>query len=350
MTLPERLCYRPKMLTDRAATVLNLLVNEYVHTASPVASEEIARNPALRVSSATVRSTMSQLTEGGYISRPHVSAGGIPSDRGYRHYVESIPEAVGLPSRTRKAADRYLADAEPDVASWSRRCAEILSRITANLAIVTVPRARSPKLQHLQLVSLQEFTALLVIVLGEARLLKRLVPVDGPIGQDLLDRTAERLNNALSGLSRAEMQSRRMELNSFEERVKQDSMSLMLEAELGQTPEHHTEGLSRLLNQPEFVQGEIARRLVQMVEERVLLERVVSAAEEAEELSVYIGSENREESLRPFGVIICRYGVPGQISGTICVVGPRRMGYVQAIGGVRHLSAFMGQMVQGLHG
>ncbi len=338
------------MLSDRAATVLNLLVNEYVNTATPVASEEIARNPALQVSSATVRSTMSQLTDEGYISRPHISAGGIPSDLGYRHYVESIPQSVTLPARLRQEIDRYLAEAEPDISGWSQHCAAILSRLTANMAIVTAPRANSPRLKHIQLVFLQDFTALLVVVLGEARLLKRLMPLEQPVRQSQLDRSAEKLNEYLAGLNRAEIQSQQMELNSLEERVKQDSMTLMLEAEQAISPEHHTEGLSRLLNQPEFAEGERARKLVQMVEDRVLLERVVLGSAEGDELSVHIGSENQEEALHHFGVIICQYGIPGQLGGTICVVGPTRMGYGQAIGGVRHLAAFMNQMVQGLQG
>ena len=338
------------MLTDRAATVLNLLVSEYVHTATPVASEEIARNPALQVSPATVRNTMSQLTDEGYISRPHISAGGIPSDLGYRHYVESIPESVTLPGRLRQQIDRNLAQAEPDISGWSQRCAAILSRLTTNMAIVTAPRASSPRLKHIQLVFLQDFTALLVLVLGEARLLKRLLPIEEPVGQTQLDRAAERLNESLAGLNRSEIQSQQMELNSLEERVKQDSMNLMLEAEKASAPEHHTEGLSRLLNQPEFAEGERARSLVQMVEDRVLLDRVVAAAAGGEELVVQIGSENQEEELHHFGVIVCQYGIPGQLGGTICVVGPKRMGYGEAIGGVRHLAAFMNQMVQGLRG
>ena len=338
------------MLTDRAATVLNLLVNEYVHTATPVASEEIARKPALQVSPATVRSTMSQLTEEGYISRPHISAGGIPSDLGYRHYVESIPQSVTLPGSLRQQIDRHLAQAEPDVSGWSQRCAAILSRLTANMAIVTAPRASFPRLKHIQLVFLQDFTALLVLVLGEARLLKRLLPLEEQVGQPQLDRIAGKLNEYLAGLNRAEIQSQQMELNSLAERVKQDSMSLMLEAEQAISPEHHTEGLSRLLNQPEFSEGEMARNLVRLVEDRVLLERVVLASADGQEFSVHIGSENQEEALQHFGVIIRQYGIPGQLGGTICVVGPTRMGYGEAIGGVRYLAAFMNQMVQGLQG
>lgn len=335
------------MLSHRTSTILNLLVDEYVQTATPVASDGIARSPALKVSPATVRSAMSQLTEAGYISRPHVSAGGVPSDLGYRHYVESLGEPRELPGPLRKRVDRWLGEAEPDSGVWARRCAAALSQLTANLAIVTEPRSPSPRIKRLQLVFLQESIALLVIVLGETRLLKRLVAVDDSVDQRRLDRASGRLNEILAGLNRQEIHKRQADLDPLEQRVRQDSVEMMLEAEQADVPEHHIEGLGRVLNQPEFAAGERARLLVQMVEERVLLERIVAAARDPGP-RVYIGAENREESLHPFGVIVCRYGRPGGVGGAICVVGPTRMGYSMAIAGTRHLASLMSQMVQTL--
>ena len=335
------------MLSYRTSTILNLLIDEYVQTAAPVASDGIARSPALRVSPATVRSAMSRLTEAGYISRPHVSAGGVPSDLGYRHFVESLGETPPLPAPLRHRMDRWLGDAEPEVEAWARRCAAALSQLTANLAIVTQPRSRSPRMKRLQLVFLQDSIALLVIVLGETRLLKRLLPLDDPVSQQRLDEAAGRLNESLAGLNRRQIEARQVELAPLEQRVRQDSLEMMLEAEQSDLPEHHVEGLGRLLGQPEFAAGERARHLVQTVEERVLLERIVNAARESGP-KVYIGSENQDESLRSFGVIVCRYGRPDGVGGAVCVVGPTRMGYARAIAGTRHLANLMGRMVQAL--
>ena len=237
--------------------------------------------------------------------------------------------------------------AGPDVGVWARRCAAALSQLTANLAIVTEPRAPSPRLKRLQLVFVQESIALLVLVLGETRLLKRLLSLDDPANQLSLDRVALRLNESLTGLNRQQMQSREVQLDPLEQRVRRDSLEMMQEAEDADVPEHHVEGLSRLLNQPEFAAGERARLLVKMVEERVLLTRIVAASRESGP-RVMIGAENREESLYPFGVIVCRYGRPDGVGGAICVVGPTRMGYSTAIAGTRHLASFMNQMVQTL--
>ena len=338
------------MLSYRTSIILNLLIDEYVQTAAPVASDGIARSPALRVSPATVRSAMSQLTEAGYISRPHVSAGGVPLDLGYRHYVESLGEPPPLPNGLRQRVDRWLGEAEPDVEVWARRCAAALSQLTANLVIVTQPRSSLPRLKRLQLVFLQESIALLVIVLGETRLLKRLLSLDDPASQNRLDEAADRLNQSLAGLSRPQIEARKVELDPLERRVRQDSLDMMREAEKSDMPEHHTEGLGRLLGQPEFAAGERARQLVQAVEEQVLLERILAAAQEpvSDAPKVYIGSENQDEALHSFGVVVCRYGRPDGVGGSICVVGPTRMGYSRAISGARHLANMMSRMVQTL--
>lgn len=335
------------MLTDRASTILNLLIDEYVQTATPVASVGIARSPTLRVSPATVRSAMSQLTEEGYISRPHVSAGGVPSDLGYRHYVESLDKWPELPVRLRRRVDLTLGRMEPDAGGWARRGAAVLSQMTANLAIVTEPRSTSPRLKRLHLVFLQESAALLVIVLDEMRVLKRMLTLAEPVTQNHLDQVAGRLNGSLTGLNRCQIRDLILELDQPELKVLGATLEIMQESEEADLPEHHVEGLSRLLNQPEFAAGERARLLVQMIEERAMLERIIATPSESDP-RVTIGVENSVESLRPFGVIVCRYGRAGGVGGAICLVGPTRMSYQVGIAGIRHLATFMNRMVQSL--
>ncbi len=338
------------MLSQRAGSVLNILVNEYITTANPVASEEIARLSPTRVSPATVRHAMSRLTEEGYISRPHVSAGAIPSDRGYRYYVESLEEVPPPSDTVQRQIHQHFYQADADLADWSRRCALILSRLTANMAIVTVPQARSPRLKQIQLVNLEELTALLIIVLQEARLLRCRLPLEEPASQETLNRVASGLNENLSGLNRAEIAQAGGEFTCLEQRVRQHTLALLQEAETFSLPEHYVDGLRWLLNQPEMSQGRQAREVVELLEEKVLLGSLLSEQPESGDIAVYIGGENREEPLRPFGVILCRYGIPHQASGTICVIGPTRMGYADAISGVGFLSSLMNRMVGEFYG
>lgn len=339
------------MLSERAGSVLKILVNEYIQTAAPVASEEIARLSPVRVSSATVRNAMSRLTEAGYISRPHVSAGGIPSDLGYRHYLESLGDVPGLPVDLRRHIRHQFEQVDADVEAWSQQCAAMLSRITTNLAIVTVPRSTLSRLKHIQLVYLEEFLVLLVAVLQGARLIRRVIPLEETVTQDLLDRAAIRLNESLGGLSWDDMGATRLELTALEERVKQETTVMLREADAFGTPEHYVDGLRRLLQQPEFAHARRALEVVEMVEERVLLDDVLAEAPpQAGDVAVYVGAENLKENLRPFGVVLCQYGVSGRASGTICVIGPTRMGYVKAISGVTFLASVMSRLVLDLYG
>ncbi|MCH8108067.1 MAG: heat-inducible transcription repressor HrcA [Chloroflexi bacterium] len=338
------------MLSERAGTVLNILIDQYVNTAAPVASEDIARRSATKVSPATVRSAMSQLAEEGYISRPHVSAGGIPSDMGYRFYVESLKEVPPLPPSVRQTIGDRFHQADIDGDAWSQQCASILSRITANLAIVTVPRASSPRLKHIQLVYLQEALVLLIIVLQETRLLRRLLPLEEGLAQDLLNQTSNTLNERLGGLSYPEIEASKLLFTPLEERFKRDTVVMMREAAYAGAQEHHVEGIRLLLDQPEFSQTSRAKEVVELLDERVLLESVLSEAPQQEDLAIYIGDENPEDVLRPFGVVVGQYGMADSLGGTICVIGPTRMGYAKVMSAVRYLSSFMSQLIAGAHG
>lgn len=338
------------MLTQRAGSVLNILVAEYINTASPVASEEIARLSPTKVSPATVRNAMSLLTEEGYISRPHVSAGAIPQDRGYRYHVETLEEVPPLPDSVQQQINRRFDRADADWAELSRRCALVLSRITTNMAIVTVPQARSPRVRQIQLVYLDEFSVLVILVLQDAHLLRRLLTVDEPTDQESLGQVANYLNDRFSGLALSEIASVPPEYGLLEERVRQSALSLLREADTYSIPEHYVDGLRWLLNQPEMAQGSQARKLVELLEEQVLLDSVLSEQPDGGEIAVFIGGENMEEPLRPFGVILCQYGIPHQASGTICVIGPTRMSYAGAISGVGYLSSLMSGLVLELYG
>jgi heat-inducible transcriptional repressor len=280
-----------------------------------------------------------------------VSAGGIPSDLGYRHYLESFGGVPVLPVDLRRHIRHQFDQVDPDLEAWSQQCAAMLSSITTNLAIVTVPRSTLSRLKHIQLVYLEEFLTLLVVVLQGARLVRRVIPMEEMVTQDLLDRAANRLNEHLGGLSWDDIGASRLELSALEERIKHETTIMLRDADTFGTPEHYVDGLRRLLQQPEFAQAHRAREVVEMVEERVLLDDLLAEAPPAAGgVAVYVGGENLKETLRPFGVVLCQYGVAGQASGTICVIGPTRMGYVQAISGVSFLASVMSQLVLDLYG
>ena len=338
------------MLKLRTGAVLKALVDGYISTATPVASEDIARSSKLRVSAATIRSEMAELEEEGYIVRPHVSAGGIPSDKGYRYYVESLEDTLKLPLGVQRNIRVQFGRAQRDLDAWVQLAATVLSRMVDNMAIVTFPQAVSSRLKYVQLVYLQEFLALLIIVLQEARLRQHLLPLEEPASQDELTGVANKLNDSFAGLTYSEIKEKQTSLTPLEEMVREDTTSILKDVDTEAAREHYVDGLRLLLSHPEFAEARRAKGVVEILEEKVLIKSILSEVPDRGDMGVFIGEENQEEALRPYGVILSRYGIPEEASGTIGVIGPTRMEYASVIGSVRFLSSFMSELVMGVHG
>ena len=337
-------------LKSRTGTVLNALIDEYINTVTPVASEGIARRLPQKVSSATIRSEMAGLAEEGYITRPHISSGGVPSDKGYRFYVESLADTASPTPEVQQQIRRRFSQAAWDQEVWLHLAASVLAHLSDNMAIVTLPKSPTTKLKYIDLVHLQEFLALMVIVLEETQLRHQLLPLEDATTQTELSQMSSRLNETLAGLTSDKIDDVQMELSPLGELVKYSTAEILREADTDAALDHCVDGLRLLLDKPEFSESRQAHGVVELLEERVLLRSILSEVPEGSNVRVYIGGENPEEALRPYGIIIGNYGVPHKISGTISVVGPTRMEYANVIGGVRFLSSFLSDLMMGIHG
>src|SRR6185436_4485936 len=181
------------MLTERREALLNLIVDEYVDTAVPVGSQYIVRKHAMAVSPATVRIEMARLEEEGYINQPHTSAGRVPSDKGYRYYVESLMTEERLPWEEAQTIRHQFHQAERAMEQWFQLAAAVLAHSVSNFAVVTSPRSSATRLRHVQLVPLQETSALCVVVLNEARVRQQVVNFPEPVDQATLTVVANRV-------------------------------------------------------------------------------------------------------------------------------------------------------------
>ena len=148
--------------TSRKETVLNIVVDEYITTAAPVASQSIIRRYRLGVSSATIRNDMARLEEEGYIIRPHTSAGSIPVDKGYRHYVESLDDDIELPQAVKEQIRTSFYDVAEALDRWLDLATDIISRHVGNAALVTIPKAKKCQFMHIDLLALHEFLSLFI--------------------------------------------------------------------------------------------------------------------------------------------------------------------------------------------
>jgi heat-inducible transcriptional repressor len=165
----------PAQLNPRRQTLLEIIVTDYIETASPVASQQVVRRHNLKVSPATIRNDMAELEEMGYISRPHTSAGGVPSDPAYRFYVERTWRRAKPSRQLEDIVQKAIRAEDGDPDEWAREAAGVLSNAIHNVAITTAPRAFHARVKQVQLVQLQERQALLILVMQEARLRQRMV-------------------------------------------------------------------------------------------------------------------------------------------------------------------------------
>ncbi len=337
-------------LNSRRQALLEIIVSDYIETAAPVSSQQLARRYELRVSPATIRNDMAELEEMGYISRPHTSAGGVPSDPGYRFFVER----AGLRNRLPRHFQEHVRDAidfdEADPAAWARSAARVLASAVHNLAIATTVKRAVARVKQVQIVHLHDREALLVVVMQDAQLRQRIIHLDSDTTQDELTQVANRLNRLIQGMSAAEL--RTLWDSGFSGgniiiAALMETVRILSDEERKETRERYLNGLSHMLSQPEFQSGKSAHDAAEVLDDDSIT-RLFDDSPRPAEVRVVIGQESHDEHLRPYSVVYATYGAPDGATGVIGAMGPTRMDYGRAMSSVRYLAAFLSELVQAL--
>jgi len=332
-------------LTERRARLLSLIISEYVDSAVPVGSEAIVRRFDLPFSSATIRNEMAKLEEEGYISHPHTSAGRVPSDKGYRHYVEALMEERDLPAATKQTIRHQFHQAGREEDEWVHLSAAVLARAVQNAAVVTMPRTSESRLRRLELVSIQDNSALLVVVMQQARVKQQVLLFPEPVEQELLTGISSHLNQAFHGMSAVEIGRSQVQLTQLEWHVANAVREVLGSADAAGFDEAALDGVRDVLRKPEFATSDKMLNLLDVLEQRNLPKFIPFSEAADQGVTVMIGAENEQDAMHDFSVVISRYGTPGGISGAMAVVGPTRMHYPRTISTVRYLSALMSEML-----
>lgn len=335
------------MLTERRGTILRVIVSEYVATGNPVASESIALGCALRVSPATTRNEMARLEEEGYINRPHVSAGAVPTDKGYRYYVEYLIKGAKLKSEEKLTIQQLFSQVQQEMEEWVRLAASFLSQRLKNIALVTLPRSLECHFRHLDLISLQETQVLFVLLLQEGEVKQRLLSLEQALSQDDLTALANHLNQVYKGLNHYQITDQEVELSLVEEQVTEVVLHTMQTEDELQYAQFYLDGWRHLLRQPEFIKGEKTSYLAEALEERSLLNSILSSLGSESGVKVIIGNENKEKALQECSIILSSYGT--QARGAIGIIGPTRMPYHQVIPTVDYLSSVMSRVINEMY-
>ena len=333
------------MLSDRKESILKIVVGEYVSMAIPVGSEAIVKRYGLGVSPATIRNEMASLEEEGYIFRRHTSGGGVPSDKGYRYYVERLVEEEEIPLAQQRMISHLFHQVERELEEWNRLAASLLARMVRNIAIVTLPKAEEARFKYLELVALQEFLALLILLLGKAKLRQQLIPLDEAISQEELNIVSNKLNALFDGLTGAQIQAQSLELSPIEQQVRDVLVQIMAAEDERGYDEPYIEGVRHILAQPEFASSEKALDIMEVLENRTLMRYILPERRAEQGVRVVIGAENRQDVMKRCSVVLTQYGIPGEVSGSLGVVGPTRMQYGRAIPVVRYMGSLMSDLV-----
>ena len=247
-------------LTERQRFLLSLVIHEYVRSAAPVGSKHVVDEYNLEMSSATVRNEMSALTDLGYLRQPHLSAGRVPTEDGYRLYVSNIVQETELPDATRRTITHQFYQMRQDVEGWTRLAASVLAHQSRAASLVTAPHPEESRFKHLELIAARGRQVLMVLVMMGGEILQRFITLVEPVSQEQLSNVADRFNALFTGHNFDEISSDPSTLNPLEQDFYQAILGEMEQADSMISGDVVLDGLTNVLAEPEFSTSGEARR------------------------------------------------------------------------------------------
>src|SRR5437867_2356042 len=339
----------------REQAILRAVIEEYVASATPVGSVALVERYGLGVSSATVRSILAELEGAGYLSHPHTSAGRVPTDTGYRYYVESIVDPPALTPVEQLMIRHQFGQVEFASEHWFRLAATTLAGLTRAAGLATPAKPRAARVRRVDLVAIQERLASLILVLREGTIKQVLLTLDEPADQATLSTAASRLNHLFADQTARQIDAgiERFDpadpANVLVRKVAERIARTMREFDTALIEELFSDGLLNVMEAPEFAQSDKLRRVFTALENRTYLGELLRSVAGGGRVRVFIGEENRPPEMHDVSLVLAPYGQPGRAVGVVGVLGPTRMSYPQAIGTVRFVSGLLNELVDHLY-
>ncbi len=345
-------------LDARSGAILRAVIDEYVASAIPVSSGALVAHYPLGVSSATVRNILAELETMGLLMHPHTSAGRIPTDAGYRFYVQVLADEWSLPPVEQRMIRHQFGQVEFASEQWFRLAASTLAANTGTAGLATTAKPTAARVRRVELLSVQDRLALLVVVfregttkqvlhnLAEATDQDRLIMVAGLLNVLAVGRTADEIEAALADLPAGDEATDESELL---QRVGELLVRTMREFDAAVIDDLFSDGLLNVMAAPEFDRSEKVRQVFAALENRAYLGSLVEAVARAGSIQVFIGHENSPVEMQDVSLILAPYGRVGRAVGVVGVLGPTRMPYPQAIASVEFVSSLMNELVEHLY-
>ena len=342
------------LLNDRKLKILEAIINDYIQTAEPIGSRTIAKKHAFGISSATIRNEMSDLEEMGFIMQPHTSAGRVPSDKGYRLYVESMMRQRPLTDEETLFLQRMIVDNVNQIEYMMQETAKAIAYLTNYPAIVSEPYIKKTKIKHVQLVPLDEKSLLLVLVTDAKAVKNQVVNVQSAPDFNGLTRLTQVMNKYLQNQSvndigRETVNNLLSEFGSFAH-ILMPVLGVIVE--MVQAEDNFrvfTSGVKNILAFPEFADIGKAKAIFHALEERDMLITILGQ-EQSDGIQIIIGEENNIEPLKDCSIIKANYTINNKGTGCIGVIGPTRMDYGQAVSVLEGILININAVIQALTG
>lgn len=339
----------------RAQAILRAVIEEYVTTATPVGSQALVDRYRLGVSSATVRNILAELELAGLLGHPHTSAGRIPTDAGYRWYVESIIDSAPLPEVEQLMIRHQFGQVEFASEHWFRLAASTIASMTHAAGLATPAKPASARVRRVDLVSINDHMASLVVVLREGSIKQSLVTLATVEDQAALTTVAAVLNEIVAGRTTPEIARSLANLDpalphaDIVARVGERIERVLFDYDRAAVEEVFSDGLLNVMGAPEFAHSEKLRRVFTALENRAYLGELVGSVAASGRVTVYIGVENEPPDMREVALVLAPYGRRDRAVGVVGVLGPTRLAYSEAIRTVRFVSGLMNELVDHLY-
>jgi heat-inducible transcriptional repressor len=341
-------------IDGRKQRVLESIIKDYVATAEPVGSRTIARKYNLGVSPATIRNEMADLEEMGFIEQPHTSAGRIPSQLGYRYYVDCLMETYNLTDEEQSQIQSKFLQKMGDLEQVVLETSKLLSQFTNYTAMVMSPMPIHGKFRQVELIQLQAQTALMVVVTESGAVIHKILEFQEPVSALDLYRVSQTFNSKMKGITFSDIQRTLLRELYDELQEHKDILNLALELldEYLHAPEWdkvYLGGIINILNQPEFRDVQKIRRILGVLEEESEIRDLLTESKGIG-VMVRIGGENRREEFQDCSVITVTYEIEGKAVGRIGLLGPTRMEYPKATSVLEYISLILSEVFRSYHG
>ncbi|MGH3341975.1 MAG: heat-inducible transcriptional repressor HrcA [Carbonactinosporaceae bacterium] len=338
------------MLDERKLDVLRAIVEDYVQTQEPVGSKSLVDRHSLGVSPATIRNDMAMLEEEGYIHQPYTSAGRVPTDKGYRLFVDRLSSVKPLTPAERRAIQTFL-DGAVDLDDVVGRTVRLLAQLTRQCAVMQYPSLTRSTVRHVELLTLDPTRVMLVLITNTGRVEQRAIDCPGMVGENLLADLRARVNSSIAGRRLTEVPALLGELPGAygvdERPAVVNVLSVLFEMLIEQSEERVVFGGTSNLTRFGHDFPQTIRPVLEALEEQVVLLHLLGEATDPSTLTVRIGHENPHEGLASTSVVSVGYGTGDEVLAKLGVVGPTRMDYPGAMGAVRAVARYVGQILAG---